>query len=235
VSMLRGDLGQPLGGWPKALQHKALKGAKPINVRPGSLLDEADLVQERRDADAKLGRALDDAQFASWLMYPKVFAEWAAAHEEFGPVSALPTHAFFYGMGPEEEIQVDIEPGKTLVIRCLAIGDLNADKGTRTVFFELNGQPRRVKVQDRASAVSLALRPKAEPEDPTQLGSPIPGVVSALAVKPGQQVRIGDVLLSIEAMKMETALHADRDGEIATVLVKVGDQVDAKDRLLTYC
>jgi pyruvate carboxylase len=240
VAMLRGDLGQPpslpgeKGGWPKALQKKALKGAEPSTARPGSLLAEADLAAKRAEAEEKVGRKLSEAEFASWLMYPKVFTDFAAAIAEYGPVSVLPTPVYFYGMAPEDEIFVDIEKGKTLVIRCLALGDVD-DKGMATVFFELNGQPRRVKVPDRIhGTAAVRERRKAEPGNEAHVGAPMPGVVSALAVLAGQKVAAGDVLLSIEAMKMETALHAERDGVVAEVLVRAGDQIDAKDLLIVY-
>jgi pyruvate carboxylase len=234
VSMLRGDLGQPPGGWPEALRRKALKGDTPITVRPGSLLEDADLPAMRNDAEEKVGRALSEPEFASWLMYPKVFSDFAAAQENYGPVSVLPTPTYFYGMKAEGEIFVDIERGKTLVIRCLAIGEAD-DKGMVTVFFELNGQPRRVKVPDRAHGASAGrARRKAEPGNEAHLGAPMPGVVSTLAVSAGQKVTAGDVILSIEAMKMETALHSDRDGTIAEVLVAAGDQIDAKDLLVVF-
>ncbi len=232
VSMLRGDLGQSPGGWPEALQKKVLKGEKPITVRPGSLLEPADLDTGRRELEEKLGRDASDFEFASWLMYPKVFLDFAAAGETYGPVSVLPTPVYFYGMSQQDEIFVEIERGKTLVIRCLAVGEPD-DQGMVTVFFELNGQPRRVKVPDRLRGASaLAVRRKAESGNDTHVGAPMPGVISSVAVAAGQTVKAGDVLLSIEAMKMETALHADRDGTVAEVLVKAGDQVDAKDLLV---
>ena len=234
VAMLRGDLGQSPGGWPAALQKKALKGEKPITVRPGSLLKDADLDAGRAELEAKLDRDVSEFEFASWLMYPKVFSDFAAAQEEYGPVSVLPTPVYFYGMQPEDEIFVEIERGKTLVVRCLAVGDVD-EKGMVTVFFELNGQPRRVKVPDRAHGAGAAkARRKAEAGNEAHVGAPMPGVVSTLAVSPGQPVKSGDVLLSIEAMKMETALHAERDGTVAEVLVSAGDQIDAKDLLIVY-
>jgi pyruvate carboxylase len=231
VSMLRGDLGQSPGGWPEKLQKKALKGEKPTTARPGSLLRAADLAGSRKEIEEKLGRTLGEYEFASWLMYPKVFSDFAAASEIYGPVSVLPTPTYFYGMKAEDEIFVDIEKGKTLVIRCLAIGEVD-DKGMVT---ELNGQPRRVKVPDRAHGASNGkARRKAEPGNDAHVGAPMPGVVSTLGVAAGQPVKAGDILLSIEAMKMETALHAERDGTIAEVLVKAGDQIDAKDLLVVY-
>ncbi|WP_367717459.1 pyruvate carboxylase [Nitratireductor sp. GISD-1A_MAKvit] len=234
VSMLHGDLGQPPAGWPAALQKKVLKGEKPITVRPGSLLEPADLEADRKALEEKLGRKVSEFEFSSWLMYPKVFTDFVAASESYGPVSVLPTPVYFYGMQPEDEIFVEIERGKTLVIRCLAVGDVD-EKGMVTVFFELNGQPRRVKVPDRVhGATAAAARRKAEAGNEAHVGAPMPGVVSTLAVKPGQSVQSGDVLLSIEAMKMETALHAERDGTIAEVLVGAGDQIDAKDLLVVF-
>jgi pyruvate carboxylase len=234
VSMLRGDLGQSPGGWPEALQKKALKGSEPITDRPGALLEPADLPALRKELEDKLGRVPTEQEFTSWLMYPKVFLDFAAAQDTYGPVSVLPTPIYFYGMEIEDEIFVDLEKGKTLVIRCLAEGDVDS-KGKATVFFELNGQPRRVKVLDRARGASNgAVRRKVEAGDETQVGAPMPGVVSTLAVTAGQSIKAGDVLLSIEAMKMETALHAERDGTVAEVLVKAGDQIDAKDLLVVY-
>ncbi|HEV7255289.1 MAG TPA: pyruvate carboxylase [Mesorhizobium sp.] len=233
VSMLRGDLGQPPGGWPEPLQKKALKGENPITARPGALLAELDLAKARGEAEEKVGRKLSEREFASWLMYPKVFTDFAAACETYGPVSVLPTPIYFYGMKAEDEIFVDLEQGKTLVIRLLAAGESD-DKGMVTIFFELNGQPRRIKVPDRSRGNGVKVRRKAEPGNEAHVGAPMPGVVSGLSVSPGQSVKAGDVLLSIEAMKMETALHAERDGAIAEVLVRSGDQIDAKDLLVVF-
>lgn len=234
VSMLKGDLGQPPGGWPAALQKKALKGDKPYTVRPGSLLPDADLDKERSDIETKLERKVSDFEFASYLMYPKVFTDFAIAVDTYGPVSTLPTPSYFYGIGAGEELFVDIERGKTLVVLNQAQGDTD-QKGMVTMFFELNGQPRRIKVPNRNSgAANGAIRRKVEAGNAAQVGAPMPGVVSTVAVAAGQTVKAGDVLLSIEAMKMETALHAEKDGVVAEVLVKAGDQIDAKDLLVVF-
>jgi pyruvate carboxylase len=198
------------------------------------LLKDADLDTSRKEIETKLGRTLTDFEFASYLMYPKVFTDYAAAQELYGPTSVLPTPVYFYGLKSEDEVFVDIERGKTLVVRCLAIGDTN-EEGMVTVFFELNGQPRRIKVPDRAHGASNGrARRKAEAGNDNHVGAPMPGVISTLAVKQGQAIKAGDVLVSIEAMKMETAIHAERDGTIAEVLVKSGDQIDAKDLLVVY-
>ena len=234
VSMLKGDLGQPPMGWPEGLQKKALKGEAAYVVRPGSLLEDADLNAERQTIETKLERKVSDFEFASYLMYPKVFTDYALASDLYGPVSVLPTPAYFYGLPSGEELFVDIEKGKTLVILNQAMGTAD-EKGMVTVFFELNGQPRRIKVPDRAHGASAgAVRRKAELGNASHVGAPMPGVISTIAVTAGQEVKAGDVLLSIEAMKMETALHAEKDGTISKVLVKTGSQIDAKDLLVVY-
>jgi pyruvate carboxylase len=234
VSMLKGDLGQPPSGWPEALQKKALKGDAPYTVRPGSLLEDADLDAERKTIETKLEREVNDFEFASYLMYPKVFTDFALASDTYGPVSVLPTRAYFYGLGDGEELFADIEKGKTLVIVNQAMSGTDS-QGMVTVFFELNGQPRRIKVPDRAhGATGAAARRKAEPGNTAHVGAPMPGVISRVFVSAGQTVSASDVLVSIEAMKMETAIHAEKDGTIAEVLVKAGDQIDAKDLLVSY-
>ncbi|MBC8716614.1 pyruvate carboxylase [Ochrobactrum sp. Marseille-Q0166] len=233
VSMMRGDLGQPPSGWPVSLQKKVLKDEKPFTVRPGSLLPAADLAAERKSIEETLGREITDQEFASYLMYPKVFTDYAAAQENYGPTSVLPTPVYFYGLKPEEEVFVDLERGKTLVIVNQAMSETD-EKGMVTVFFELNGQPRRVKVPNRAKGASGGVKRKAELGNDKHVGAPMPGVVSTVAVSQGQSVKAGDVLLSIEAMKMETALRAERDGSIAEVLVRPGEQIDAKDLLVVY-
>ncbi len=234
VSMMRGDLGQPEGGWPKEIQAMVLKGEEAYDVPPGSLLEAADLEGERATISEELGEEINDQELASYLMYPKVFTEYARARELYGPTSVLPTPIYFYGMKPGEEAMVELERGKTMVIRCLAKGEPD-DKGMVTVYFELNGQPRRARVPDRSHGASGAgVRRKAEAGNENHVGAPMPGVISTLAVNAGQKVSAGDVLVSIEAMKMETAIHAERDGEIKEVFVVTGDQIDAKDMLVEF-
>ncbi|PYE25287.1 pyruvate carboxylase [Rhizobium sp. PP-CC-3A-592] len=233
VSMLKGDLGQPPGGWPEALQKKALKGEEAYTDRPGSLLPEADLDAERQEVETKIGRSVSDVEFASYLMYPKVFTDYALAVDTYGPVSVLPTHAYFYGLTTGEELLPEIERGKALVIQHQAKSEPD-EQAMVKVFFELNGQARMIKVPDRNRAATAAVRRKAEAGNVAHLSAPMPGVVSTVAISAGQTVKAGDVLLSIEAMKMETALHAEKDGTIAEVLVKTGDQIDTKDLLVVF-
>jgi pyruvate carboxylase len=232
VAMMKGDLGFPPDGWPEGIQSKVLKGEKPVEGRIGATLPPADLAEKRAQIEGIIGRTITEQELASFLMYPKVFTDYALARQAFGPVAKLPTLTFFYGMEPEEEALVEIEQGKTLVVRCLAIGDMD-EQGMRSVFFELNGQARRARVPDRIHGASAAqARPKMEDGNAAHVGAPMPGVISQITVEAGSEVKAGDVLLSIEAMKMETALHAEADGTVAEVLVKRGDQIDAKDLLV---
>ena len=166
-------------------------------------------------------------------MYPKVFTNFSLTRSAFGPVSALPTPVYFYGMQPEDEIRVEIEKGKLLLIRCLVCGEMD-EQGMVTVFFELNGQTRRSWVPDRLhGGDAIAARAKAAEEgNLRQISAPVPGVISIFMVEVGQEVHAGDVLCSVEAMKMETTLHCEVDGNAAEVFVKRGEQVDAKDLLL---
>ncbi|WP_245334736.1 pyruvate carboxylase [Bradyrhizobium mercantei] len=231
VDMLRGDLGQPPGGWPRVLQEKAMKGNATIAVRPGSLLGIADLSSLRLEAAKTSGRAVDDFEFAAFLMYPKVFAEFSAMQRKFGPVSVLPTLAFFYGMKVGEELTLEIEDGKSLVVVLTTIGDVR-DDGQVELFFELNGQPRIITVPDRSAASAIKTRPKSEDGNVHHVAAPMPGVISTISVAGDQLVKAGDVLLTLEAMKMETVLHAPHDGVVAKVWVERGTQVDAKDLLI---
>jgi len=232
VGFFAGDLGQPPGGFPKDLQKKVLKGKKPLSKRPGAYLKDADIEKQRKKITDELEMKIDDFQLASYLMYPKVFTEFTAAQKLYGPVSVLPTPVYFYGLKDGDELMVDLSKGFTLVLRYLGKAQTN-DKGMVRVFFELNGQPRSVFVPDRSKVGEIVARPKAEPDNKNQVGAPMPGVISTLAIKQGQKVEVGDVLLSIEAMKMETAIHSEVNGEVAQILVGPGDQVDAKDLLVT--
>jgi pyruvate carboxylase len=231
VSLFRGDLGQPYGGFPPALQKKVLKGAQPLTRRPGEVLPPSDLAKARAEATAKTWREITDAELASYLMYPKVFLDYLNNRLEYGRVSTLPTPLFFYGMDSGDEVSVDIERGKTLIVRFVAVSDAHED-GTRTVFFELNGQPRSVKVPDRSQVAAKPPRRKAEVANANHIGAPMPGTVATVAVIPGAKVARGDVLLTIEAMKMETSVRADRDATIAEVVTRPGEAVDAKDLLV---
>ncbi len=233
VSMMKGEVSQVPEGWPEGFQKKVLKGEEPLTTRAGALIPPVDLEKTRKDLAEELQMEISDQDLASYNMYPKVFTEFTAAQNEYGPTSMLPTPVYFYGINVGDELFIEIEKGKTLVVRCVAIGETN-DKGLVRVFFELNGQPRSIQVPDRIHGASgaSAVRAKADPADKLQIGAPMPGVVSTVSVSAGQTVKPGDVLLSIEAMKMETAIYAESAGVVKDLLVAAGDQIDAKDLLV---
>jgi pyruvate carboxylase len=233
VRLFHGDLGQPVGGFPAALQKKVLGGKLPLSVRPGQLLPPADLAAERDIAQGKVGRAITDHELASYLMYPKVFVDYAANRSSFGDVGTLPTAVFFYGMDPGQEINIDLERGKTLIVRYVTTSDPHED-GTRTVFFELNGQPRPIRVADRSQVAKRPPRRKVEAGDVNQVGAPMPGTIATVPVHVGQKLVKGEVLLTLEAMKMETTVRAERDGAIKEILARPGQQVDTKDLLIVF-
>ncbi len=232
IDMMRGNLGQPPGGFPAGIVSKVLKGEKPNTERPGAHLAPVDLEAVREDLSAQLdGAKIDEEDLAGYLMYPKVYTDYMARHAIYGPVRTLPTPTFFYGMEAGDEITAEIDPGKTLEIRMQAIGETNED-GEVKVFFELNGQPRVIRVPNRLVKATTAQRPKAEAGNPNHIGAPMPGVVASVGAVVGQTVKAGDLLLTIEAMKMETGLHAERDAVVKAVHVSPGGQIDAKDLLV---
>jgi pyruvate carboxylase len=232
VDMLRGNLGQPEGGWPAGITAKVLKGETPSTERPGKHLAPIDLEVVRAQVSKELeGFKVDDEDLNGYLMYPKVFLDYMGRHRQYGPVRTLPTWNFFYGMEPGEEISAEIDPGKTLEIRLIAVGETMED-GEVKVFFELNGQPRSIRVPNRKVKASVAARPKAEDGNPAHVGAPMPGSVASVSVSVGQNVKPGDLLVTIEAMKMETGLHADRAAVVKAVHVQPGAQIEAKDLLV---
>ncbi len=232
VDMLRGNLGQPPGGFPKHIVKKALKGEKPNLDRPGKNLEPIDLEETRQELSDKLdGMKIDDEDLNGYLMYPKVFLDYMERHLTYGPVRTLPTKTFFYGMNSGDEISLEIDPGKTLEIRMQAIGETD-ENGEVKVFFELNGQPRVIRVPNRLVTSETTSRPKADPNNSNHVGAPMPGVISTVSVNEGQAVKKGDLLLTIEAMKMETGIHVERDAKIKAVHVKPATQIDAKDLII---
>ncbi len=234
IDMLRGNLGHPPGGWPEGIQKKVLKGEQPLRERPGKHLETVDLEAARQQVSDELdGVEIDDEDLNGYLMYPKVFTEYMRRHERYGPVRTLPTRNFFYGMEAGEEISVEIDHGKTLELRLMTVSE-PGDDGDRRVFFELNGQPRTVRVADNHAKAKVVQTPKAEHGNPAHVGAPTPGVVASVAATPGQTVKAGDLLLTIEAMKMEMGLHAEREGVVKAVHVQPGSQIEAKDLLVEF-
>ncbi len=231
VEFFEGRLGEPPGGFPEKLQRRVLRGRTPIKGRPGAILPPADFAATRAALEQQVGRSVDDREVVTYLLYPRVFPDLAAHQATYSDTSVLPTPVFFFGMEPGEEVSIDIEMGKTLILKFLTVGEPHAD-GTRTVFFELNGQPREVVVLDRSLVGKTAVRRKAEAGNPQHVGSPMPGLVVRVPVVPGEQVVAGQKLVMLEAMKMETTVHAPCAGVVAEVLVQAGKQVETGDLLV---
>jgi pyruvate carboxylase len=231
VDMFLGSLGQPEGGWPPKLQNSILQGKQPISGRPGEHLPAADFAELARKMKEQTG-ATSRTDLLSYVMYPEVFVQFASARTQYDELEVLPTRAFFYGLEEREEVTVELEPGKTLIVRLLTVGEPRAD-GMRTVFFELNGQPREVEVRDKSLKQESQGRRKADANKPGEVGAPIPGAVTLLHVEAGEKVQKGDRLLVLEAMKMQTTIHAPMDGAVKEIAVKARQAVEARDLLVT--
>lgn len=231
VDMLMGNLGQPMGGWPKKLQEVVLGKQKALTDRPGAHYKPANLAKIREEVSAKLKRDATEDDLYSHLMYPEVFAEFTKFTRDYSDVGVLPTPAFFYGLKPGEEISVEIEEGKTLFIRLITIGEVDKD-GRRVITFELNGMNRVTSILDKSVQPKTKARAKAEPSDVLQIGAPIPGLITAISATVGAKVAKGDKLLVMEAMKMQTTVYASADGVVGEIFVQVGDSVESKDLLI---
>lgn len=211
ISLFKGELGFPPDGFPKDMGKKVLRGEAPMIGRAGDHLPDVDLPATRKEAEHAIGRHLSDTDLASYLMYPNVFKDYAAHRRDYGDLSLLPTSPFFYGLLDREEISINIDQGKTLVVRQTGRSDTLDEEGRIRVFFELNGQPRTVRVPKAGLAASGRSKPKAEPGNANHVGAP---------------------LLSMEAMKMETMLTADMDATVHAVHVRTGETISAKDLLI---
>lgn len=231
VGMFKGMLGQPYQGWPQELQKIILKGEQPITCRPGELLEPVDFVEEKLKLEEKLGHRVDDRALVSAILYPNVYPEFDRHRQEYSDTSVIPTPIFFYGLEPGQETSLDIEPGKTLIIKLNAVGKVQKD-GTRTVYFELNGNNRSVEIRDQSAQSDDVVRVKAEKGNSAHIGAPMPGKVFKINVKAGDVIKAGDVLMVTEAMKMETNIKAKADGTVAEVKFKEGDKVEKEDLVI---
>jgi pyruvate carboxylase len=232
VEMFSGVLGVPPDGWPKKIQRILLRGAKPVKGRPGASLPATDFAVEKESLEKKTGHAISNEDLLSYLLYPEVFAKFDKFRQTHSDVSVLPTPAFFYGLKSGEEITVEIEAGKTLIIKFMTASDPHPD-GTRTLFFDLNGQSREVNVRDRALRVMERTHPKADPAEVGQVGATTAGVITGIAVQLNQSVERGVKLMTLEAMKMQSNIYAPIAGRVTKLLVSPGQNVEAKDLLVT--
>ncbi|MFM2269640.1 MAG: hypothetical protein RL757_3081 [Bacteroidota bacterium] len=228
-AMMRGDLGQTPGGFPKELQAMVLKGETPYTEAPNAHLAPVDFDKEFADFKHQFGEYVHFRDFLSWKMYPKVWEEFNQHFEQFGAVRNLPTAAFFYGLSFNEEILVEIDKGKSILIQYLNLSEPNAS-GMRTVFFRLNGQTRSVDVRDHKIKVTVAAHEKAKGEK--QIGTPLQGSLSKILVKEGQEIAANDPLFIIEAMKMESTITASVAGKVKKIVLGVKTLVQQNDLII---
>lgn len=233
VEYFQGYLGQPYGGFPEPLRSNIIKNLPRIDGRPGSTLPPLDLDKLREDLYKRYGpRNIRDTDVISAALYPKVFADYMKFFEKYGDISHLPTHIFLSPLNPEEELHVDIETGKKLIVKLLTIGSLNPANGQRDVFFELNGESRIVPVADNSIAVEHHIRLKADPDHPGEIGAPMAGSIVELRVKVGGLVNDGDPICILNAMKMETVVSSPISGKVEYVAVKESDSLSAGDLIV---
>lgn len=233
IEFFQGDIGQPYGGFPEKLQQIILKGREKIDVRPGLLLDPVDFKQLSDELYKKLGREVTSFDVIAYALYPDVFMSYHNFTTQFADVSVLDTPTYLYGMRLGEEIEVEIEQGKTLFIRLVSISEPRSD-GTRVIYFELNGQSREIIIRDKNIQSDIVELPKADPEEPKHIGATMPGTVIKMLCKEGDKVEKGDYLLITEAMKMETTIQAPFKGVIKRIHVKDGAAISVNDLLVEF-
>lgn len=231
IELFEGYLGQPHGGFPKELQKVILKGKSPITVRPGELLDDVDFDDIRQKLFDTLNRQVTSHEIIAYALYPKVFLDYQKKQEEYGNVSVIDTPTFFFGMRLGEEIQVEIEQGKTLMVKLVSIGQPQKD-GMRVVYFELNGQPREVNIKDESVKSAVVTKPKMDGSNPTHIGATMPGTVIKVLVEKGEKVSKGDHLMITEAMKMETTVQAPFSGTVKEIHANAGEGIATGDLLI---
>ena len=231
IEFFEGYIGQPYGGFPKELQEVILKGREAITVRPGELLEAVDFDELRTQLSEKLGRPSTDQEVLSYALYPKVFDEYSVTNKEFGDVSVINTPEFLYGMRLGEEIEVEIEKGKTLIIKLVSISEPQSD-ATRVIYFEMNGQPREVIIEDINVESDTIRKLKADSANESHIAATMPGTVLKVAVSKGAKVKRGEHLLITEAMKMETTIQAPFDGTVKEIYVSAGESISSGDLLI---
>lgn len=228
LDFMEGLMGTPYGGFPEPLRTNMLGSKRPkLDKRPGLLLPPVNFAQVKEELVSRYGDNITECDIASYVMYPKVYEAYRTILDKYGDLSVLPTRYFLKPLDVSEEMVVDIEQGKTLVIKLLAVGEISKQTGTREVFFELNGEMRSVTVDDKTISIDTKTRPKAV--QPNDVGAPMAGVVVEVRVKKDQEVKKGDPVAVLSAMKMEMVISAPVSGKIGDIEVKEGDSVDSGD------
>ncbi|QPG75314.1 hypothetical protein FOA43_002666 [Brettanomyces nanus] len=233
LDFFEGLMGTPYGGFPEPLRTNVIKGKRrKLTHRPGLELEPFDLQRVRNDLRARFGPDITECDVASYNMYPRVYEDFKAVQEKYDDLSVLPTRAFLAAPKIGEEIQVNIEQGKTLILKVAAIGNLNEETGTREVYFELNGEMRKVSVDDKNASVDKVTKAKADAHNPNEIGSPMAGVIVEVKTHTGADVKKGDPLCVLSAMKMEMVISAPITGRVADVLIEKNENVDGGDLLV---
>ncbi|GAA0452836.1 pyruvate carboxylase [Alkalibacillus silvisoli] len=231
VEFFQGYIGQPYQGFPKELQRIILKGRHAIDNRPGEELKPVNFEALKEQLYEQLGRQVTPYEIISYALYPKVFMDYQKFVEQYGDISVLDTPSFLHGLRLGEEIAVEIEQGKTLMVKLVSIGEAQKD-GTRVVYFELNGQPREVVVRDESVQDVTSSRVKADEQNQNHIGASMPGTVVNVLVKEGEQVKKNDHLMITESMKMETTIQAPFEGKVKQIHVRDGDALETGDLLI---
>ncbi|KAJ4361533.1 pyruvate carboxylase [Ascochyta clinopodiicola] len=228
LEFFEGLMGQPYGGFPEPLRSQALRERRKMDKRPGLYLDPVDIAKVKADLKSKWGDATE-CDVASSIMYPKVFEDYKKWTTKYGDLSVLPTRYFLSRPEIGEEFHVELEKGKVLILKLLAVGPLSEQTGLREVFYEMNGETRTVTVEDQHAAIENVSRPKADPTDSSQVGAPMSGVLVEVRVHDGSEVKKGDPVAILSAMKMEMVISAPHSGKVNNLSVREGDSVDSGD------
>jgi pyruvate carboxylase len=231
VSFFKGDIGQPVDGFNKELQKVVLKGETPLEDRPGEYLDPVDFESVRKELEEKQLKEVTEQDIISYVLYPKVYEQYMTTQEQYGNVSLLDTPTFFFGMRNNETVEIEIDTGKRLIITLKAITEPD-EKGVRTIFFDMNGQARRIYIQDENVKANASVKPKADKLNPNHIGAQMPGSVTEVKIAEGENVKSGQALLITEAMKMETTVQAPFDGVVTKLTVQSGDAIESGDLLI---
>jgi pyruvate carboxylase len=225
--MLRGEIGQPHGGFPEAFQRLVLKDEPPFTKRPNDYLEPINLDSEFETFKIKFGKDYEFLDFLSYLLYPAVFEDYHKHKQQYGDVSQVPTKAFWFGMNEGEEILVEIDTGKTLIVKFLSRSNQPDENGDVIVAFEMNGQSRRVRVKDNKSGIVKQSNRKVSNEN--EIGAPLQGKLSSVKVKVGDNVKENTPLFVIEAMKMESVVTAPKAGKVKSIILHAGALVSQDD------
>ncbi len=231
VSFFKGEIGQPVNGFNKDLQRVILKGQAPLTERPGEYLEPIDFDALREELQEKQQEKVTEQDLISYALYPKVYEQYVKTYEQFGNVAILDTPTFFFGMRDNEKIEIEIDKGKILIIQLKTITNPD-ENGVRTVFFDMNGQARRIQVKDENIQASHLAKPKADKTDSSHIGAQMPGTIIEVKVAEGEQVEAGQSLIISEAMKMETTIQAPFKGTIKKVHVSANDSIESQDLLI---